>query len=727
MAASSDKFLEKVDDELVTCSICMEQYDKPKILPCLHTFCLKCLEDYVKKKGISNCPTCTAPFGIPTRGLSELKANSFMNSLIDLVVERRKLLAAARNEKCELCDDGDISHVCQNCSEFICGVCAKSHVKSKASRSHTVTTIDEHRDSITSRQSVAEQTVNCSVHEDNKVKFYCDTCQVPVCVECTVVDHRVPEHAHRNLKDAASEYRKQLEIEFQQLKIKEKEADDSRTAIKHKRAALQRKCREEQQKVDKKAEEIIAAIRDEQNKLSAELTAEYNTRLKRLNVQQDDFDLKHGNIVSTCEYVETLTTHGNVAHVLLTKNEVTSRVKELLSSDTKYKEELDIVEFKPFVVSQDKHFVGVLKSDVSVSHCSIDSIPKKIGKGKSVTVNVITRDYKGCKVIPRQALSGTIKSPSNKVSKLHIKNNLDGSHSVTISEDVLGRHRVELNIDGKHIPGTPRDVTVITKGLFETVGKHGDKEGEFNYPWGLAYDKYGNLVTADRDNHRIQVFDSGWRCKKVLTFTQFKNAFKPQGIAISDDNTYFMTDCGNQQVVVCDENGHVIRCFGQNELNNPIGIALHHTDGNVYVCSRRSGKVEVYTQNGKHIRTLGSQSSGQVNFKAPSFIAVDRAGRLYVTDFEHCCVYVCDVHGKQILKSERLDMARGVCIHNDRTLFVTVGNKLYKLDMYGKIVSRIDCDSDGLVWPTCVVLSDDSPQKLIVANTHAHCIEVFVE
>ncbi|XP_077985238.1 E3 ubiquitin-protein ligase TRIM45-like [Glandiceps talaboti] len=724
-AASSDKFLEKVDDELVTCTICMERYDKPKILPCLHTFCLKCLQDYVEKQGVLNCPTCTAPCRIPTRGLSELKANFFMNSLIDLVVERRKLLAAANNEKCELCEERDISHVCQNCSVFICGVCAKSHIKSKAARSHTVTTIDEHRDLITSRQSVAEQTVNCSVHEDNKVKFYCDTCQVPVCVECTVVDHRVPEHAHRNLKDAASEYRKQLEIEFQQLKVKEKEADDSRTAIKTKRSALQRRCREKQQKVDKKAEEMIAAIRDEQNKLSAELTTEYNARLKRLNVQQDDFDLKHGNIVCTREYVETLTTHGNVAHILSTKNEVTSRVKELLSSDIKYKEELDIVEFEPFAVSQDKHCVGVLKSDVSVSHCSVDNVPKHVLKGESVTVNVITRDYKGCKVIPRQALSGTITSPSDKVSKLHIKNNLDGSHCVTISEDMLGRHRVELNIEGKHIPGTPCDVTVIN-GLIKTIGKRGIMEGEFNQPWGLAYDKYGNLVTADRDNHRIQVFDSGWRCKKILTFTHFKNVFKPQGIAISDDNTYFMTDWGNQQVVVCDENGHVIRCFGQNELSNPIGIALHPTDGNVYVCSRLSRKVEVYTQKGKHIRTLGSHI-GQVKSKAPYFIAIDSAGTLYVTDFERHCVYVCDVLGRQILKSECVSWAKGVCIHNDRELFVTAGNKLYKLDMYGRIVSRIGCNNDGLNWPTCVVSSDGSPQKLIVANTYDHCIKVFVE
>ena len=30
--------------ELLTCNVCLDQYTNPKTLPCLHSFCLKCIE-----------------------------------------------------------------------------------------------------------------------------------------------------------------------------------------------------------------------------------------------------------------------------------------------------------------------------------------------------------------------------------------------------------------------------------------------------------------------------------------------------------------------------------------------------------------------------------------------------------------------------------------------------------------------------------------------------------
>ena len=31
------------EDDMTTCAVCMEEYEDPRALPCLHTFCLKCL------------------------------------------------------------------------------------------------------------------------------------------------------------------------------------------------------------------------------------------------------------------------------------------------------------------------------------------------------------------------------------------------------------------------------------------------------------------------------------------------------------------------------------------------------------------------------------------------------------------------------------------------------------------------------------------------------------
>ena len=47
--------------ERLTCAVCMEQFKEPKVLPCLHTYCKKCLEKLVKKQGseqVITCPEC---------------------------------------------------------------------------------------------------------------------------------------------------------------------------------------------------------------------------------------------------------------------------------------------------------------------------------------------------------------------------------------------------------------------------------------------------------------------------------------------------------------------------------------------------------------------------------------------------------------------------------------------------------------------------------------------
>ena len=43
------------------CAVCLEQYTEPKVLPCLHSFCKRCLQGLLTQEGAVfkiNCPTC---------------------------------------------------------------------------------------------------------------------------------------------------------------------------------------------------------------------------------------------------------------------------------------------------------------------------------------------------------------------------------------------------------------------------------------------------------------------------------------------------------------------------------------------------------------------------------------------------------------------------------------------------------------------------------------------
>ena len=43
------------------CAVCLEQYKEPKVLPCLHSYCKKCLDGLLTKQGVVwriKCPSC---------------------------------------------------------------------------------------------------------------------------------------------------------------------------------------------------------------------------------------------------------------------------------------------------------------------------------------------------------------------------------------------------------------------------------------------------------------------------------------------------------------------------------------------------------------------------------------------------------------------------------------------------------------------------------------------
>ncbi|EDO30002.1 predicted protein [Nematostella vectensis] len=63
MATSASRRLE---DE-VTCSICIEHFNDPRVLPCFHSFCRHCLEElalHSEGRGKLVCPLCKAEFKV---------------------------------------------------------------------------------------------------------------------------------------------------------------------------------------------------------------------------------------------------------------------------------------------------------------------------------------------------------------------------------------------------------------------------------------------------------------------------------------------------------------------------------------------------------------------------------------------------------------------------------------------------------------------------------------
>ena len=80
-------------NSMLQCAMCQETYKKPKVLPCLHTFCLECLKTINTHEVDGDplpCPLCRRQFIIPRGGLDQLPTNIFAEEMIKF----RSLLAS---------------------------------------------------------------------------------------------------------------------------------------------------------------------------------------------------------------------------------------------------------------------------------------------------------------------------------------------------------------------------------------------------------------------------------------------------------------------------------------------------------------------------------------------------------------------------------------------------------------------------------------------------------
>lgn len=93
--------------------------------------------------------------------------------------------------------------------------------------------------------------------------------------------------------------------------------------------------------------------------------------------------------------------------------------------------------------------------------------------------------------------------------------------------------------------------------LLHTWGKPGRAEGEFRLPHSIVRDQQGRLLVGDRENDRIQVFDTGGKLLEIW------NGFAPYGLAIDRHGVVFVADGRANQVLQLDARGQVVGRFGR--------------------------------------------------------------------------------------------------------------------------------------------------------------------
>ncbi|XP_077870289.1 LOW QUALITY PROTEIN: uncharacterized protein LOC100375148 [Saccoglossus kowalevskii] len=251
------------------------------------------------------------------------------------------------------------------------------------------------------------------------------------------------------------------------------------------------------------------------------------------------------------------------------------------------------------------------------------------------------------------------------------------------------------------------------------------------------YDRDRNVLVCDEGNNLLQIFTLDGNHLKLIKFTNFAKPFTPVYSAISDDGYIFTTDYYNKQVVVCDENGKLIRVFGSKEIQYPMGVAISPINGHVYVVDHGSDCVRIYSQLGVYMTSFGSSGTRDSQFNFPWDIAIGNTGNIIVSDYRNNCIQVFDnncrllnVFGGRGDKEGEFYGPEGVATDTDGCVYICdYGyNRVQKFDSQGKFIARIDSIEDNVSGPCGIYVSDDKPfSKVVVTEWDRGCVKVFTQ
>ncbi|XP_070205444.1 transcription intermediary factor 1-beta-like [Littorina saxatilis] len=203
--------------ELPECPVCHDGYKEPKILPCTHLACKKCVVSWLQKAGVKGgCPLCRAPI-LPSTSRGQRDLDTLVNDLpTDLatmaLVDSHKVLSG--QHVCMLCDNNSAAtSFCLQCDVKICKACIKVHKNIPSTRKHVIEDLDK----LSPQQLAQINRATCNVHDDRPAELYCSTHQELICMLCATANHRSCAEV-KAIPDVVTEKRRELEQQAQRLR-----------------------------------------------------------------------------------------------------------------------------------------------------------------------------------------------------------------------------------------------------------------------------------------------------------------------------------------------------------------------------------------------------------------------------------------------------------------------------------------------------------------------------
>ncbi|XP_029379401.1 E3 ubiquitin-protein ligase TRIM33-like isoform X2 [Echeneis naucrates] len=222
-------------NDLDTCPFCHLNFHsrEPKLLPCLHSFCKKCLPSPSRSLALKEVPNSLVdkPLSVircPVCRQECMEVDVVENVFVKDSVETPSSTVERTLQLCMTCDDNtEAVGFCMDCAEYLCATCVEAHQRVKFTKDHTIRQKTEVSQDIHSVST--QRPMFCDVHKQEPLKLFCETCDQLTCRDCQLVKHK--DHNYQFLEDACKNYKQHIEGMTHQLEEKKKLIEEVSNAI----------------------------------------------------------------------------------------------------------------------------------------------------------------------------------------------------------------------------------------------------------------------------------------------------------------------------------------------------------------------------------------------------------------------------------------------------------------------------------------------------------------
>ena len=636
-----------------SCGLCTHLFCDPRMLPCLHSFCYKCILKHfeLKENSICFCPTCNQEFTIPNGGINAIPKD-LRGSYEANVAEYEAKITNQSGICCDRCVTSASSKnsaikFCNDCCMFLCDQCSEDHRRCRVTYTHKLVDVGEEKRDHNARSLlniIPRKIVNCQFHPDEELKFYCETCSALICRDCIVVTHtghsfsrvdKIVETERDNLMSILSE------VVSVAKKFEDAVAQGEKTIhnIKMKQKFVDHKIRED-------FEQLYDALRCRENFLLTKISELGHGKINSVRSQNEEVNKLYNEITRLCKKMNEATQVYTPEEMLSAKGTMIRKFESLKKQLNNNMCSLDPCEsdsmptsFSSTISKDEIDKLGVFIGGCHAPASTAAIYMSNVIKNKVMEIIVTARNihgkpysYGGEVVKAELRLVGA----ENEIVFGKIKDNDDGTYEVSIIPQVVGEYQLNITISSKGIKFAPFSISVREQRDYSSPLSCLQTFTASSQPWDVAFS----------DNDEMFLVDYGYHCVTVMTKTgdavsnfglidggygngngQFYN---PSGIAIQGDVIY-VAENSNNRVQKLTTSGKFLSKFGSSgsckgQLSSPCGICID-PEGNVYISECSNNRISVFGADG----TFDHYITG--NLSSPWGIAFDATGKLHVANY----------------------------------------------------------------------------------------------